>query len=147
MGKGLLGLNPFHSDKLLFSPSSLAGLLTTLYAATDMNTFICGKYHYFLFYLTLSMYPRMFITLNPMLEPIKTAVRVGNAVDTVGQAGKPRKITGFQTHETPVLIGHGERAELATEEFIAESSVLENFVILRPNPDYVPDEKDAKDKK
>jgi len=58
------------------------------------------------------------------------------AVDTVGQAGKPKKITGFQTHDTPVLIGQGERAELATEEYLAETSELENFIILRPNPDY-----------
>ncbi len=121
---------------------SLAGLLTTIYACTDMNAFICGKQHYFLYYLTLSMYPRMLITLNEELEPIKTQVRVGNAVDTIGQAGKPRKITGFQTHDTPVVIGHGERAELASEEFLAETQVLENFVILRPNPEYVPEEKD-----
>jgi 26S proteasome regulatory subunit N1 len=25
-------------------------------------------------------------------------LRVGQAVDVVGQAGKPKKITGFQTH-------------------------------------------------
>ncbi len=36
----------------------------------------------------------------------------------VGQAGKPKTITGFQTHTTPVLLGYGERAELATEECI-----------------------------
>ena len=66
-----------------------------LYAATDMDKFITGKYHYFLFYLTLSIYPRMMITLNEELEPVQTQVRVGNAVDTVGQAGKPKKITGF----------------------------------------------------
>lgn len=58
----------------------------------------------------------------------------------MGQAGKPRRITGFQTHNTPVVMGHGERAELATEEFIAATSVLENFVILRPNPEYVAEE-------
>ena len=59
------------------------------------------------------------------------------AVDTVGAAGKPKTITGFQTHDTPVLIGHGERAELATEEFLPETTIMENFVILRKNPDYV----------
>lgn len=84
MGKGLLGLNPFHSDKFLFSNVSLAGLLTTVFAATDMGTFFCGKHHYFLYYLTLSMYPRMLITLNEKLEPLKTTVRVGQALDTVG---------------------------------------------------------------
>lgn len=138
MGKGLLGLNPFHSDKFLFSPVSLAGLLTVLMTATDMKTFMCGKYHYFLYYLTLSIYPRMLITLNEKLEPIQTQVRVGNAVDTVGQAGKAKKITGFQTHDTPVLIGCTERAELATEEYLPESNVIENFLILRENPDYEP---------
>jgi len=46
-----------------------------------------------------------------------------------------------------VLLANGERAEMATEEFIACSSVLENFVILRTNPDYVPDENDKKKKK
>ena len=40
------------------------------------------------------------------------------AVDVVGQAGKPKSITGFQTHTTPVLLAYGERAELATEECI-----------------------------
>ena len=91
----MLGLNPFHSDKFLFSNVSLAGLLTTVYAATDMGTFFCGKHHYFLYYLTLSMYPRMLITLNEKLEPLKTTVRVGQALDTVGAAGKPRRLTGF----------------------------------------------------
>jgi len=37
----------------------------------------------------------MLITLNEELEPVQAQVRVGNAVDTVGQAGKPKKITGF----------------------------------------------------
>ena len=64
MGKGLLGLNPFHSDKFLFSNVSLAGLLTVLFTATDMKTFFVGKYHYFLFYITLSIYPRMCITVS-----------------------------------------------------------------------------------
>jgi len=79
--------------------------------------------------------------LNEKLEPIQTQVRVGQAVDTVGQAGRPKTITGFQTHDTPVLLGHSERAELGSEEFLAETSILENFVILRKNPDYQ-DEKD-----
>ena len=54
----------------------------------------------------------------------------------VGQAGRPKTITGFQTHDTPVLLSQGERAELGSEEYLPESSVLENFVILRKNPEY-----------
>jgi 26S proteasome regulatory subunit N1 len=77
--------------------------------------------------------------LNENLEPVQTQVRVGNAVDTVGAAGRPKTITGFQTHDTPVLIGHGERAELASEEYISETPIMENFVILRKNPDFQPE--------
>lgn len=115
MGKGMLTLSPLHSDKFLFSQVSLAGIITVLYAATEMDTFLCGNYHYFLYYLVLSMYPRMCVTLNEKLENCKVSVKVGQAVDTVGAAGKPKTITGFQVHDTPVLIGHGERAEFSTE--------------------------------
>lgn len=69
------------------------------------------------------------------------------AVDTVGAAGRPKTITGFQTHDTPVLIGHGERGELATEEYLSETPFMENFVILRKNPEFAAEEKKQKDKK
>lgn len=83
--------------------------------------------------------------MNENLEPLQTQVRVGTAVDTVGAAGRPKTISGFQTHDTPVLIGHGERAELASEEFLSESPFMENFVILRKNPEWVePDDKNKK---
>ena len=68
LGKGLMSLNPLHSDKFLFSPVSLAGLLTVLYAATDMKTFFNGKYHYFLYYLVLTIYPRMLITVRTKFD-------------------------------------------------------------------------------
>merc|ERR1712137_82553 len=74
---------------------------------------------------------------------LQVSVRVGQAVDVVGQAGKPKTITGFQTRTTPVLLSHGERAELATDEWIPLSSVLEGFVILKKNPNSI----DAPEKK
>ncbi len=58
---------------------------------------------------------------------------VGQAVDTVGQSGNPRTITGFQVHKTPVLLGHGERCELSVDEYIPYTDVLEHVVIVRPN--------------
>jgi 26S proteasome regulatory subunit N1 len=36
-----------------------------------------------------------------------------------------------------VLLSVGDRAELATNKYMALSSVLEGIVILRPNPDYI----------
>ena len=63
------------------------------------------------------------------------------AVDVVGQAGKPRTISGFQTHTTPVRLGTTERAELATEEYISYAPVLEGFVILKKNPGWEKEDK------
>ena len=53
------------------------------------------------------------------------------------QAGRPKAITGFQTHTTPVLLSVGERAELASQKYLPLSSVLEGTIILRPNPNYI----------
>jgi 26S proteasome regulatory subunit N1 len=82
------------------------------------------------------MNPRMLVTVNEDLSWRPVTARVGMAVETVGQAGKPKSITGFQTHTTPVLLQAKERAELATEEVLSVATVLEGIVILKDNPDY-----------
>lgn len=142
MGKGTLSLTPYHSNRLLLSPVALCGLLVTLVAGTNMKASILSKHHYLLYFLALSMSPRMLITVDEDLNPISVSVRVGQAVDTVGQAGRPKTITGFQTHNTPVLLSYGERAELATEEYISLSPILESVVIVKKNPEYVQKEID-----
>merc|ERR1712106_672115 len=136
LGKGTLTLNPFHSDRQLLSPVAVGGLLTVLVAMLDVKTTILGKSHYLLYGLATAMQPRMLVTFDEALRPLPVSVRVGQAVDVVGQAGKPKTITGFQTHTTPVLLAHGERAELATEEYIPVTSIMEGFVILKKNPDF-----------
>ncbi|KAK8449093.1 hypothetical protein SEVIR_7G160503v4 [Setaria viridis] len=116
LGKGLLTLSPYHSDRFLLSPMALGGLVTVLHACLDMKSTILGKYHYILYIIVLAMQPRMLLTVDEDLKPLPVPVRVGQAVDVVGQAGRPKTITGFQTHSTPVLLAAGERAELATEK-------------------------------
>lgn len=135
LGKGTLGLVPFHSDRQLLSPVAMAGLLSTLFSFLDVRGLILGKGHYMLYCLATAMNPRMLATFDENLKPLPVSVRVGQAVDTVGVAGRPKTITGFQTYTTPVLLGHGERAELATDEYITLSPILEGFVILRKNPE------------
>lgn len=76
------------------------------------------------------------MTLDENMEMLPVTVRVGQAVDVVGQAGKPRTISGFQTHLSPVRLGHGDRAELGTEEYLSFASTLEGLVILTKNPGY-----------
>jgi len=137
MGKGTIGLNPFFLDRSIMSRSAVAGLLATLMAFTDAQGFILDKSHWMLYFLVTAMYPRFMITLDEDLKPLPVTVRVGQAVDVVGQAGKPRTISGFQTHQTPVRLGTTERAELTTDEYFSFARVLEGFVVLQKNPGWV----------
>ncbi|KAJ7770509.1 26S proteasome regulatory complex non-ATPase subcomplex Rpn1 subunit [Mycena metata] len=141
MGKGTIGLNPFFADRSIMSRPAVAGLLAVLTAFTDAKNFILEKYHWMLFFLVTAMYPRFLITVDEKLESMPVTVRVGQALDVVGQAGKPRTISGFQTHQTPVRLATSERAELATEEFIPFGHVLEGFVILQKNPGWEKEDK------
>ncbi|KAM4057033.1 proteasome/cyclosome repeat domain-containing protein [Hirsutella rhossiliensis] len=136
MGKGTLSINPFHTDRQVLSHVAAAGLLATMVAMIDPKEFIASTSHYLVYFLVPAMQPRFLVTLDEKLEPLKVNVRVGQAVDVVGQAGRPKTITGWQTQSTPVLLGHGERAELEDDEYISLSSTLEGRVILRKNPDW-----------
>ena len=44
MGKGMIGINPFHTDRTLMSPVGVAGLLSTLIAFTDVRGTILDKW-------------------------------------------------------------------------------------------------------
>ncbi|KAK9422677.1 putative 26S proteasome regulatory subunit [Seiridium unicorne] len=142
MGKGTMSLNPFHTDRQVLSRVSTAGLLAVLVAMIDAKQFITSQNHYLLYFLVTAMHPRFLVTLDENLKPLTVNVRVGQAVDVVGQAGRPKTITGWQTQSTPVLLAHGERAELEDEQYISLSSTLEGLVILKkvganPNPPHV----------
>ncbi|KAF2863690.1 26S proteasome regulatory subunit rpn-1 [Piedraia hortae CBS 480.64] len=137
MGKGTMTINPFHTDRSVMSPVAAAGLLTVAVALIDNpKAFILGDHPYLIYYLATAMQPRFLITLDEDLKPVKVNVRIGQAVDVVGQAGRPKTITGWQTQATPVLLGYGERAELEDEEWICLANVMEGITILRKNPDW-----------
>uniref|UniRef100_A0A2K5JKA3 26S proteasome non-ATPase regulatory subunit 2 n=1 Tax=Colobus angolensis palliatus TaxID=336983 RepID=A0A2K5JKA3_COLAP len=121
LGKGTLTLCPYHSDRQLMCPVAVAGLFTVLVSFLDIRNIILGKSHYVLYGLVAAMQPRMLVTFDEDLWPLSVSVCVDQAVDVVGQA---------------VLLAHGERAELATEEFLPVTPVLEGFVILQKNPSY-----------
>jgi 26S proteasome regulatory subunit N1 len=131
MGKGTLSVNPFHTDRQVLSRVAAAGLLTVLVSLIDAKQFILAEHHYLLYFIVTAMHPRFLVTLDEDLKPLTVNVRVGQAVDVVGQAGRPKTITGWQTQSTPVLLAYGERAELEDEEYLSLSSTLEGLVILR----------------
>ncbi|KAF9694318.1 hypothetical protein EKO04_007326 [Ascochyta lentis] len=136
MGKGTLSANPFHTDRQVLSRVAASGLLTVLVSLIDAKSFIVGDSHFLLYYLATAISPRFLITLDEELKPLTVNVRVGQAVDIVGQAGRPKTITGWQTQSTPVLLAHGERAELEDEKYLSLTNVLEGVVILRKNPEW-----------
>uniref|UniRef100_A0A7S3HCL3 26S proteasome non-ATPase regulatory subunit 2 n=1 Tax=Spumella elongata TaxID=89044 RepID=A0A7S3HCL3_9STRA len=129
MGKGLLSISPFHSDRFLLDGPGVGGILAVLHACLDLKNTILDKLHYVLYFLTPAMHPRYLALIDEAGKLVKTSVRVGQAVETVGQAGRPKTITGFQTHTTPVLLGFKDRAELAGGEYTSASSVMEGVVI------------------
>jgi len=134
MGKGLLSLSPLFSDRLLLDSVSLGSMVVVIHAILHLKNTILKSSHYLLFHLVPAMYPRWLITLDEDLKEIKVPVRVGQAVDVTGLAGRPKQITGFQTRTTPVLLNHGDRAELATDEYVSVATIMEDIVILKKNP-------------
>ena len=113
---------------------AMGGLVIMMHLTLDFKTIVLGKHHFLLYALACSIRPRMLVTLDEDLKPLPVTVRVGQAVDVVGLAGRPKKITGFQTHTTPVLLASGERAELATDEYLPLTSILDGIVVLTKNP-------------
>merc|ERR1719183_2839310 len=134
MGKGLLSINPLFSDRLLLDQVAFGSLVVVIHAVLHLKNTILKNSHYLLFHIVPAMHPRWLITLDEDLKEVKVPVRVGAAVDITGLAGRPKNITGFQTRTTPVLLNYGDRAELATDDYIAVTSILEDIVILKKNP-------------
>ena len=141
LGKGTLTITPFNIERTVTSKVSLAALLTLSVSLLNPKDFILSDSttettHQLLYYLTPAIRPRMLVTVDESLNPVKVNVRVGQAVDVVGQAGKPKTITGWVTQSTPVLLNHGERAELENnDEWISLASSLEGVVILKKAPE------------
>ena len=106
-------------------------------SSLDTSTYlICFLFVYWITGFLLPVYfflwpqPRMLLTVDENLKPLSVPVRVGQAVDVVGQAGRPKTITGFQTHSTPVLLAAGDRAELATEKWDFLFKITISFSVI-----------------
>merc|ERR1712087_1076197 len=128
-GKGLVTLSPYHPDRTAMHTLSFSALTAVLHIMLDFKGIVLGKFHFLLYLLVAAMRPRMLVTLDEDLKPLPVTVRVG-------QAGRPKTITGFQTHTTPLLLAMGERAELATDEYIPLTSFIEGVVVLKKNPEF-----------
>ncbi|KAG5522686.1 hypothetical protein RHGRI_034731 [Rhododendron griersonianum] len=143
LGRGLLTIAPYHSERFLlsrylhpvllvisgsvllgvvvhvlnlaFGRTALAGIIVVLHSCLDMKSLILGNYHFLLYFFALAMQPSMLVTVDENLKPVSVPVRVGKAV-VATQPDQPNTVTDFTDHLTPVILAAGERAELATEK-------------------------------
>lgn len=133
LGKGALTLNPLYSNNLLMSNTAVAGLLITLLSFTEGGSLLDGKYQFLLYSLSLAVRAKMVMSLNEKLELKPVSLAVGQAVDTVGVSGNPRTISGFQVNTTPLILNTGERCEQSNDDFILESPIIEDIIIVKEN--------------
>lgn len=64
MGKGLVSIQPLHSDNFLLSNIALAGVLSTVFGCTNLSGIMFANYHYLLFYIGLAASPRICMTVR-----------------------------------------------------------------------------------
>lgn len=135
LGQGLMTLSPTYGDSTLVHPVALGSLLTVAFACIQTEDLIVKTDPLLLFFIAPAIGPRFLVTLDEDLQILPLQVRVGSAIDVVGQAGRPRAITGFQTLDTPVVLAAGQRAEFVDDTYEPLSPILEGFVIMRKRPD------------
>lgn len=74
MGKGLVNIQPIHSDKFLQNNLGLGGILALFLSTTAQDDLFFKRMHVTLNYLVFSMYPRMMITLDKDMNQVKIPV-------------------------------------------------------------------------
>lgn len=63
LGKGLMTINPIHSNGFLVNNVGIAGLLISILSFTEVEALICGKHQFLLYGLALAITPRMVMTV------------------------------------------------------------------------------------
>lgn len=140
LGQGLMTLSPTYGDSILLHPVALGSLMTIAFACiaplqrggdNERADPLILKETLLFYFVAPAIGPRFLVTLDEDLNIFPLQVRVGQAIDVVGQAGKPRSITGFQTLDTPIVLAAGQRAEFVDDTYEPLSPILEGFVIVR----------------
>lgn len=142
--KGLISGSVLFHNRQLVDRTAVASMLLFSTALLGDSDWWMEKLPTIFYVLTPLFTPRTLVTLrgennsvfleNGELNHQSVDVRVGHPIDVVGQAGRPKTITGFQTHTAPVLLAFDERAELASDMYVPLTDVLEGMVILEKNP-------------
>lgn len=129
LGKGTLMLSPIISGSLC--PKSFTGLIGFALCFMEKNFRVLEKYFFLSLLLAQSIKTKYLISVNDNNQIVKRSVRVGTPVDVSGVAGRPKRITGAQTHDTPVLLQMGEAAEFMNDPSEVFTTTIKDIVIVR----------------
>ena len=58
MGKGMLSIQPYYSERFLLSKVGMSGLIVFLVSLLDIRSTLLAKNHFFIYFLSLAMYPK-----------------------------------------------------------------------------------------
>jgi 26S proteasome regulatory subunit N1 len=67
MGKGMLSIQPYYNERFLMSKVGMAGLIIFMTSLLDIKTTLLGKHHYFIYFLSLTMYPKSLFVVNSLI--------------------------------------------------------------------------------
>ncbi|KAL0225399.1 hypothetical protein RCL1_003311 [Eukaryota sp. TZLM3-RCL] len=129
-GKGLLDACPFTMESKVLSPRYIASCLPLLIGLMDSEGLFLHRMHVLLYCLAPALKSRAMVTVDREGKSVSMSARVGKAIDVTGLPGRPLKVTGFQTHDTPVVVPRGERADFGDESKKVYCEVLEGVVVV-----------------
>lgn len=64
MGKGMLSVQPYYSERFLLSKVGMAGVVIFLTSLLDIKSTLLSKQHYFIYFLSLAMYPKFLFVVS-----------------------------------------------------------------------------------
>ncbi|KAI5170750.1 26S proteasome regulatory subunit N1 [Nematocida sp. LUAm3] len=110
LGKGMLKLSIFSGG--VPSLKGISGILGFIFSLMDGGAQVLDRYYFLLLLLAPGISPKYLVTVNEEGVPVDASIRVGTRIDVSGVAGRPKRISGAQTHEGPVLLQAPEGAEV-----------------------------------
>lgn len=67
MGKGMLSIQPYYSERFLLSKVGMSGVIIFLTSLLDIKSTLLAKQHYFIYFLALAMYPKFLFVVFELL--------------------------------------------------------------------------------
>lgn len=110
LGKGTMKLSLFSGG--VTSPKAVAGILGFVFSLLDGGSYILDRYYFTLLLVAPGIFPKHVVTVDDTGAPVRASVRVGTKVDVSGVAGRPKRMSGSQVHETPIILQATEAAEV-----------------------------------